>query len=71
MDFSADPELESIAAEATKLAAEFDDEYWSKKDQAHEFPWEYYRAFADGGWLGIIIPEQYGGAGLGTLHAAA
>jgi acyl-CoA dehydrogenase len=69
MDFSIDPELESIAAEAAKLAADFDDEYWSQKDQAHEFPWEYYRAFADGGWLGIVIPEEYGGAGLGVLHA--
>ncbi len=69
MDFSIDPELESIAAEAAKLAAGFDDEYWSQKDQAHEFPWEYYRAFADGGWLGIVIPEEYGGAGLGVLHA--
>lgn len=69
MDFSIDPELESIAAEATKLAAGFDDEYWSQKDQAHEFPWEYYRAFAEGGWIGIIIPEEYGGAGLGILHA--
>ena len=38
MDFSIDPELESIAAEAAKLAADFDDEYWSQKDQAHEFP---------------------------------
>ncbi|MFP8882159.1 MAG: acyl-CoA dehydrogenase family protein [Myxococcota bacterium] len=69
MDFSIDPELESIAAEAAKLAADFDDEYWSQKDQAHEFPWEYYRAFAEGGWIGIIIPEEYGGAGLGILHA--
>ena len=69
MDFSPDPELESIADEARKLAGRFDDQYWSEKDRAHEFPWEYYDAFAAGGWLGIIIPEQYGGAGLGTLHA--
>ena len=69
MDFSADPELESIAAEVAKLASAFDDEYWSQKDQAHEFPWDYYNAFADGGWLGIVIPEEYGGSGLGVLHA--
>ena len=69
MDFSPDSELENIASEARKLAGQFDDEYWSAKDVAHEFPWEYYNAFAEGGWLGIIIPEQYGGAGLGILHA--
>jgi acyl-CoA dehydrogenase len=69
MDFSSDPELESIATEARRLASQFDDAYWSEKDSAHEFPWEYYKAFASGGWLGINIPTQYGGAGLGILHA--
>ena len=68
MDCSTDPELESIAAEAKKLASAFGDEYWSQKDQAHEFPWEYYNAFAKGGWLGIVIPEEYGGAGLGSFE---
>ena len=69
MDFSTDPELESIAAEAARLCGEFGDDYWSAKDSAHEFPWEYYRAFAEGGWIGIVIPEEYGGAGLGVMHA--
>jgi acyl-CoA dehydrogenase len=69
MDFAADPELEQIADEARKLCAPFGDEYWSAKDQAHEFPWEYYEAFAKAGWLGIVVPEEYGGAGLGVLHA--
>jgi acyl-CoA dehydrogenase len=69
MDFSAGPELESIAAEASKLAAAFDDEYWLDHDERREFPWEFYRAFAEQGWVGIAIPEEYGGAGLGVLHA--
>ncbi|HIG70003.1 MAG: acyl-CoA dehydrogenase family protein [Myxococcales bacterium] len=69
MDFSADPELESITSEARRLAEQFDDQYWSEKDRAHEFPWEYYNAFAAGGWIGIIVPKKYGGAGLGTLQA--
>ena len=69
MDFRPDPELENIAAEASRLCENFGDEYWSAKDAAHEFPWEYYQAFADGGWLGIVIPEEYGGAGLGVMHA--
>ncbi len=69
MDFSPDPELENIATEVRRLAEKFDDAYWSAKDTAHEFPWEYYNDFAKAGWLGIIIPEEYGGAGLGILHA--
>ena len=69
MDFAADPELEQIADEARKLCAPFGDEYWSARDTAHEFPWEYYNAFAKAGWLGIVVPEAYGGAGLGVLHA--
>ncbi|MEE8314904.1 MAG: acyl-CoA dehydrogenase family protein [Myxococcota bacterium] len=69
MDFAADPELESIAGEAAKLAAGFDDDYWLDHDERRAFPWDFYRAFAERGWVGIVIPEEYGGAGLGVLHA--
>ena len=70
MDFNLGPELESIRSEAKRLCERFDDDYWSAKDEAHEFPWEFYRAFAEQGWIGILVPEAYGGAGLGVLHAA-
>ena len=56
MDFSPDPELEQIRVEAEKLASAFDDEYWSRCDEAHEFPWEYYNAFAKAS--GQERPEQ-------------
>ena len=69
MDFSTGSELESIAAEARKLAAAYDDDYWLDCDERKAFPWDFYNAFADQGWLGILIPEEYGGAGLGVLHA--
>ena len=69
MDFTLGPELESIRAEAKRLCERFDDDYWSARDEAHEFPWDFYRAFAEQGWLGILVPEAYGGAGLGVLHA--
>jgi acyl-CoA dehydrogenase len=69
MDFEAGEELESIAKEAARLAARFDDDYWSDHDERHAFPWEFYEAFAKAGWLGVLVPEEYGGAGLGTLHA--
>ena len=71
MDFSWGPDLESVRQEATRLCERFDDDYWSTCDEGHEFPWEFYRAFAEGGWIGILVPEAHGGAGLGTLHAGA
>ena len=40
-----------------------------EKDQAHEFPQEFYDAIANGGWLGMTIPEEYGGHGLGITEA--
>ena len=69
MDFSLGPELESIREEATRLASKFDDDYWLDHDERKAFPWEFYNAFAEQGWIGVVIPEQYGGAGLGVLHA--
>jgi acyl-CoA dehydrogenase len=71
MDFSWGPDLESVRQEATRLCQRFDDEYWSTCDEGHHFPWDFYQAFAEGGWIGILVPESYGGAGLGTLHAGA
>ncbi len=71
MDFAWGPELESIRGETQRLCAKFDDDYWSRCDEAHEFPWDFYRAFAEQGWIGILVPEAYGGGGLGTLHAGA
>ena len=43
-------------------------EYWRRKDQAHEFATEAWEALGRGGWIGIKIPEEYGGAGKGTLE---
>jgi acyl-CoA dehydrogenase len=70
MDFSFDPELENIRHEANRLAEQFDDGYWRSHDEKHEFPWDFYNAFAEQGWVGILVPEQYGGAGMGVMHAA-
>jgi acyl-CoA dehydrogenase len=71
MDFSLGSELQSIRDEATRLAGKFDDDYWLDHDERKAFPWEFYNAFAEHGWIGILIPEAYGGAGLGVLHAGA
>ncbi len=48
----------------------FDDAYWSELDRTHTFPYEFAKAIAEGGWLGIAMPEEYGGAGLGVTEAA-
>lgn len=69
MDFGLSEDQESIRTAVRELAAGFDDEYWSERDARHEFPWDFYRAFAEAGWLGIAIPEEYGGGGLGIVEA--
>lgn len=69
MDFGFDSELENIRHEARRLCDPFDDEYWRRCDHEHAFPWAFYDAFAAGGWLGVLVPEQYGGSGLGVTHA--
>ena len=53
-----------------RICAAFPDEYWRERDAAHEFPWAFYKAFADAGWIGIAIPEQYGGGGAGITEAS-
>ena len=47
----------------------FGDDYWLERDDSGEFPREFHRAMADGGWLGITMPEEYGGSGLGVTEA--
>ena len=69
MDFSLGPELESIRQEAARLTEKFDDDYWLDHDERKAFPWAFYNAFAERGWIGVVIPEQYGGTGLGVLQA--
>jgi acyl-CoA dehydrogenase len=70
MDFDLSEEQKALQRAARELAARFGDPYWSAKDDAGEFPWDFYAAFAEAGWLGIAIPERYGGQGLGILEAA-
>jgi acyl-CoA dehydrogenase len=53
-----------------ELCAAFDGDYWLARDRDGEFPHAFHRAIADGGWLGIAMPEAYGGSGLGITEAA-
>ncbi len=70
MDFELTEDQVTIRRAVAELAAKFDDQYWMEKDAAHEFPADFYQAFADGGWLGITTPEEYGGHGFGISEAA-
>jgi acyl-CoA dehydrogenase len=70
MDFTTSADHEVIREGVRRVCADFDDDYWSAKDQAHEFPWEFYRRMADGGWIGIAIPSEFGGGGQGITEAS-
>jgi acyl-CoA dehydrogenase len=70
MDFALSEQQELIRKEVATLARSFPPEYWLEKDRKAEYPWEFVRAFATGGWLGIVIPETYGGSGLGVTEAS-
>ncbi len=70
MDFSFSAEQQSIRTAIEKICARFPDDYWLAKDREGGFPHDFHRAFADGGWLGIAIPQAYGGSGLGVTEAA-
>ena len=70
MDFSLTDEQARIREAIQKLCARFGDEYWMKKDAEGGFPADFHQAFARDGWLGIAMPEEFGGSGLGITEAA-
>ncbi|HWK82151.1 MAG TPA: acyl-CoA dehydrogenase family protein [Caldimonas sp.] len=70
MDFSVSEDHRAIRDGVGAVVRSFDDEYWLARDEDGEFPKEFHRAMADAGWLGITMPPEYGGAGLGVAEAA-
>ena len=70
MNFAPTPEQEQIKAAIERVCAPFDADYWLTKDREGGFPHDFHRALAESGWLGIAMPEAYGGAGLGISEAA-
>jgi acyl-CoA dehydrogenase len=70
MDFAFTPEQEAIREAIAKICARFGDDYWLKKDKEGGFPKELHQALAKDGWLGVAMPEEYGGSGLGIAEAA-
>ncbi|HYN00391.1 MAG TPA: acyl-CoA dehydrogenase family protein, partial [Aestuariivirgaceae bacterium] len=61
---------QAIRDAAFKICSAFDDDYWATRDREGGFPEDFYQAFARDGWLGIAMPTDYGGAGLGITEAA-
>src|SRR5262245_49373774 len=69
MDFGLTEVQRSLKREALTVASSFGLDYWREHDRDASYPWEFVRAFADAGWLGAVIPEAYGGSGLGIVEA--
>jgi acyl-CoA dehydrogenase len=70
MTFALTPEQLEIREAVARLCRRFGDGYWLKKDEEGAFPHEFHKAMAEGGWLGVAMPEEYGGSGLGISEAA-
>ena len=70
MNFAFTPEQDAIREAVTRVCAPFDAHYWLEKDRHGGFPLDFHQAIADAGWLGVCMPEEYGGAGLGIMEAA-
>jgi acyl-CoA dehydrogenase len=70
MNFTLTDDQEAIRAAVRELCEGFGDGYWRRVDGANDYPEEFVAALTEGGWLSILIPEEYGGAGLGMTEAA-
>src|SRR2546429_3418654 len=70
IDFALSPDQEAVREAIAKICARFDEDYWLKRDREGGFPHDFHQALAAGGWLGIAMPEEYGGSGLRITQAA-
>ena len=70
MDFALTSDQEAVRDSVARVCQRFGDEYWLQTDRDGKFPTEFHQALAADGWLGICIPEEYGGSGLGITEAA-
>jgi acyl-CoA dehydrogenase len=70
MNFELSEQHRAIVDGVAKTCAAFGDEYWTEREETKTYPFEFHRAMADGGWLGITMPEEVGGSNLGVIEAA-
>jgi acyl-CoA dehydrogenase len=69
LQFAINEDHEAIRKGVASVVSRFPDSYWLERDDDGEFPREFHRAMAEGGWLGLTMPEELGGAGLGVTEA--
>ena len=70
MDFALPDTAVAVREGVAKVAARYGHDYWSRCDEEHRFPHEVWQDLADGGWIGLCVPEEYGGGGQGMLELA-
>ena len=70
MSYEYTEQQEAVREAVGKICERFPESYWLKRDAEGGFPQDFYEAFAEGGWLGIAIPQEYGGSGLGVTESA-
>ena len=71
VNFDTSAEEADLRSAVRSLCAKYPDEYWAEHDAKHQMAWNFYREFADAGFLGVCIPEEYGDGGAGVTEAAA
>ena len=70
MSFNDTEEQALIRESVRRVCVDFPDEYWERHDSEGEFPQNFFDVMADSGWLGIAMPEEFGGSGKGIAEAA-
>src|ERR1700743_1617773 len=70
MDFSLTADQQNIREAILKHCSQFSDEYWLESDHEGGFPHDFYKSMVEAGWLGISMPPEFGGSGLGITEAA-
>src|SRR5579862_6900926 len=70
LDFEESDEQKLLRETLSSLTSQYSDEYWRMKDEAGEFPQDYFQALADSGWFKLNIPQDIGGAGLGMTEVS-
>ena len=68
MDFELSEEEKMVVKAAADIAKDFGPEYWREKDKNHEFPEDFWKTLVEAGFVGIVIPEKYGGGGMGMFE---
>jgi acyl-CoA dehydrogenase len=70
MEFRLSEEQEKIRRDVLEVCEQYPDEYWRELDRERRYPEEFVSALTEARWLGALIPEQYGGLGLGVIEAS-